>query len=161
MTDTASVLAAEHDGVHWLKLRGDVRLTLGNTIEAYIARMFSTTRFHGVLIDLVEAEGLDSTTLGLLARIAIRCRERTGAYPTVLAPDPGIRRVLQGVGFDRVFDIRDQLPSVAEALEELPVVAASEAATRCTIIEAHRTLMDLDERNRAAFVDLVKMLEES
>ena len=59
------ILAASHDGAYVIRLEGDVRLTLSTTIDEYIQRMFQDPAFASVWVDLCEAEGIDSTTLGL------------------------------------------------------------------------------------------------
>ena len=68
------------------------------------------SRFTNVLIDLSQAEGIDSTTLGQLAKISILCRERFGITPTIASPNKSITKLLLSMGFDEVFHIiRDSL----------------------------------------------------
>jgi anti-anti-sigma factor len=153
------ILVADHDGAYCMKLVGDVRMTLCTTIDLYVEAMLRAPDFRSVIIDLRGAEGLDSTTLGLLAKVAIGCRERQGVAPTVVSTHPSIARILQSVGFDRVFDMRESLPGRDEEMAELPMVAASEDAVRDRVIAAHRLLIDIDEDNRAAFEDLIVALE--
>ena len=64
------ILAAEHEGAYALKMVGDVRVSLCATIDDYLQHMFEDSSFDSVLVDLCEAEGIDSTTLGLLAKLA-------------------------------------------------------------------------------------------
>ena len=154
----ARILAAERDGAYWLKLVGDVRLTLCATIDLYVESMLSAPDFASVLIDLREAEGLDSTTLGLLAKLAIGCRERIGVAPTILIADDNVKRILESVGFDRIFDIRRSLPETDAGLAELPMIRAGEDEVKQRVIAAHRVLMGLNEENRAAFRDLMAAL---
>ena len=62
------ILAAHHHGAYALKFVGDVRVNLCNSIDDYLDHMFEDPEFQSVLVDLCEAEGVDSTTLGLLAK---------------------------------------------------------------------------------------------
>ncbi len=155
------ILVARQDGAYCLKMLGDVRLNLCTTIDLQINEMLADPALLSVLIDLHEAENMDSTTLGLLAKIAIGCRERLGTVPTIIAGNAAIERILNSVGFDRVFDLVDELPHSEQGLAELPLVQDSEEATRERIIAAHRVLMGLNPANRAAFADLVETLERS
>lgn len=150
-----------------VKLVGDVRLTLCTTIDECFSQMFASAAFIGVVIDLSDAEGIDSTSLGLLAKLAIQAKQRYQQIPLVLSPNPSITRLLTSMGFDRVLDIRDSVDTEAsadnldEGLGELPVVCSDEDCVRNKVIEAHRFLMDMNEHNRAAFADLVTTLEAS
>lgn len=157
---TGKILVAQHDGAYVIKLVGDVRLTLCTTIDEYLNNMFSNPDFVGVVVDVCEAEGIDSTSLGLLAKLAVQDQQRHQSKPIIFSPNPDITRLLDSMGFDKVFDIRQQLTAPAPAaLGELAVVEASEDTVREKIIEAHRVLMALNEENRDTFAALVTSLE--
>ena len=153
------ILAASHDGAYVIRLQGDVRLTLSTTIDDYIQRMFEDEDFTSVWVDLCEAEGLDSTTLGLLAKLALQVRERYGFSPAIYSCDPGINRLLRSMGFQRLFEVYEKACSNPEDIDEIPAVGGSEDSIRDKVIEAHRTLMGLSEENRARFKDLMAVLE--
>jgi anti-anti-sigma factor len=153
------ILAASHEGAYVIRLEGDVRLTLCTTIDEYVKRMFSDPGFSSVWVDLCEAEGIDSTTLGLLAKLALEARERYGFAPAIYCCDPGIIRLLRSMGFQRLFDLHEESCSSPAGIDEIPVVAGSEQAVKDKVIEAHRVLMGLSEENKAKFKDLMAVLE--
>tara|TARA_B110000879_G_scaffold24935_1_gene33319 strand:+ start:3440 stop:3922 length:483 start_codon:yes stop_codon:yes gene_type:complete len=153
------ILAADHQGTFVIKLVGDVRLTLCTTIDDYFDTMFCCTNFVGVVIDLSAVEGIDSTSLGLLAKLAIRAKRTYQLMPIVWCPNPDILRLLESMGFHQIFDIREDLELTNEELDELAVKAADEASTRGKIIEAHRVLMNMNEKNRETFASLMSTLE--
>ena len=70
------ILAASQDGAYVIRLTGDVRLTLCTTIDDYVQKMLENPEFASVWVDLCAAEGIDSTTLGLLAKLALEVRAR-------------------------------------------------------------------------------------
>jgi anti-anti-sigma factor len=154
------ILAAEHDGAYALKLIGDVRVSLCTTIDDYFNQMFEDSNFVSVLVDLCEAEGVDSTTLGLLAKLALRVRDQHGFKPVIYSCNPGINRLLQSMAFARIFDIREELCGDPDSITELPSVNGDEDEVRKRVIEAHRILMDLSEENRKRFKDLMAVLEK-
>lgn len=155
------ILAAHHDGAYVLRFEGDVRLTLCATIDEYFQKMFDDPDFASVWVDLCSAEGLDSTTLGMLAKLALRIDEKFGFRPVIYCCNPGISRLLKSMGFQRLFELREELCSNPEDIDEIPVVKGSERAVRTKVIEAHRILMGLSEENRARFRDLMAVLEKS
>lgn len=155
------ILVAEESGAFILKLVGDVRLSFCTALDDFLEQMFGTPNFASVVIDLTEAENIDSTTLGQLAKISIAARRRFDLVPVILSTNPDITRVLLAMGFSRVFDIRDELPRTREQLGELPVVDGSESSVRERVIEAHQVLMGMNAQNHAQFKELVCALEAS
>lgn len=155
------ILAASHHGAYVIRLEGDVRLTLCTTIDDYIQKMFSDPEFVSVWIDLCDAEGIDSTTLGLLAKLALRADSEFHFHPAIFSCDPGINRLLKSMGFQRLFDLHEASCANPEDICEIPVVLGSEVAVKEQVIDAHRVLMGLSDENRARFSDLMVALEHS
>ena len=108
------ILAASHDGAYVIRMQGDVRLTLCTTIDEYFQHMYEDPQFASVWVDLCEAEGIDSTTLGLLAKLALEVKERFGFEPAIYSCDPGINRLLKSMGFQRLFDLHEEVCSDPE-----------------------------------------------
>lgn len=153
------ILAASHNGAYVIRFEGDVRLTLCTTIDDYFQRMYDDPAFASVWVDLCSAEGLDSTTLGLLAKLALTVKERFGFEPAIYSCDPGINRLIKSMGFQRLFDLREEVCGAPEEATAIPVVEGSEAVVKDKVIEAHRVLMELSPENRARFKDLLTVLE--
>lgn len=154
------MLAAAYDGVYELKFVGDVRLTLGATVNGYLERMFRDPGFKAVLVDLSEADSIDSTSLGVLAKLSIRAAERFSFMPTLVSTRPDITRILITMGFDEAFNIIDTPLERTAQLIELPRLPSAGEEELCgQVIDAHRTLMSMNARNRGIFKDLVATLE--
>tara|TARA_R110002072_G_scaffold43340_3_gene121724 strand:+ start:16526 stop:17008 length:483 start_codon:yes stop_codon:yes gene_type:complete len=153
------ILAASQDGAYVIRLEGDVRLTLCTTIDDYVDKMFADPNFASVWVDLCEAEGIDSTTLGLLAKLALKVKERFGFTPAIYSCDPGINRLLRSMAFHRLFELHEESCSNPDDIEEIPTVIGSEDSVKQKVIEAHRVLMGVSEENRDRFKDLITALE--
>ncbi|MDK2778925.1 MAG: STAS domain-containing protein [Pseudomonadota bacterium] len=146
-------------GVHVIRLIGDVRLNLCSALEQYLDGILANPDFDNVIIDLSLADGVDSTTLGQMAKISIVCRERFGITPTIASPNPGITKILLSMGFDQVFHIIDE-PFADEAeFRDWAADALDEDEARRQVIAAHRVLMSLNDKNKDAFRELVDSLE--
>ncbi len=155
------ILAASHDGAYVIRMVGDVRLTLCTTIDDYFQRMFEDPEFASVWVDLCDAEGIDSTSLGLLAKLALQVQDRFGFAPAIYSCDPGINRLLKSMGFQRLFELHEEACSNPEDVKEIPTAEGSEQAIKEKVIEAHRVLMNLSDANRARFKDLMSALEHT
>lgn len=153
------ILAAHKNGAYVIRMTGDVRLTLCTTIDEYFQRMFNDPSFVSVWVDLCEAEGIDSTTLGLLAKLAIEVKAKFGFTPAIYSCNSGINRLLKSMGFQRLFDLHEEVCGTAESGDEIPSIDGSEEAVKAKVVEAHRVLMDLSDENKARFKDLMAVLE--
>ena len=156
---TGNIWVADHDGVYVIKMEGDVRLTLCLSFDEFIDSMFAADDFQSIIFDLSEAQAVDSTTLGLMAKISILAEQRKGLRPVVIANSAGIMRLLQTMGFDEIFDIIEEPVSSQNVGERLQEQTSDEDATREKVLESHRVLMELNEGNRDLFKDLVAALE--
>ncbi len=153
------ILAAESGDTRILKLVGDVRLTLCSTLNAYIDSVVNGKQPTAMLVDLSETEALDSTTLGMLAKLSVRVRERWQIPTTLVSSRKDVTRILESMGVAQVFVLIDHSNGIPPVLDEIPLLPASEEQMRTQILEAHRTLMEMNESNRERFRELVEMLE--
>ncbi|MFT4674751.1 MAG: anti-anti-sigma factor [Reinekea sp.] len=155
------VLMANHQGRYVIKLTGDVRMTLCTTIDSCLNTMVQDTAFESVTVDLTEAEGIDSTSLGLLAKISRLATPKMGQVPLLISSHADITRIVESMGFrDRVYTmITQQDLTDASSLQEADLVPLDEATARARVLEAHKILMSLNENNRRAFKDLVECIE--
>lgn len=159
--DNGKVLHASRDGVHVLRFVGEIRYTLSPSIDRYLDGIFSATPPSGFVIDLTGTDSIDSTNLGILARIAKSMLSINGSRVTVVSDRPDINSVLTSMALDEVFDITDHNLSVSAPEQELPQDDADRATLSRTLIDAHRTLMELNERNEEMFRDVVVALEQN
>lgn len=155
------VLAACQDGAYVLRLTGDVRMTLCTSIDDYLDQMLADPGFASVWVDLCDVEGLDSTTLGQLAKLALRVHERFGFRPAIYCCDAGINRLLTSMGFTQLFEMHEKTCCNSGTARAIPVVAGGEDELRERVIEAHRVLMGLSEENSERFRDLMDALVEN
>jgi anti-anti-sigma regulatory factor len=85
------------------------------------------------VIDLTETRSIDSTTLGLLAKLSIPVG-KVGLLPTVVTTHEDITRLLQSMGFDQVFNIVDRPMPCPECLTDLPDQDQSEEVVRIKVL---------------------------
>lgn len=166
MSDVSSgnILVADHNGVYVIKMSGDVRLTLCISFDECIEELTAREGFYTVLFDLSEAEGLDSTTLGLIAKLAMRSHEQNQKKPLVICSDPGIERLITTMGLDDVCELIDKPPQ--DYCEVTDFVSLDdvdenhdEEKIKAKILESHCVLMGLNESNHETFKDLVQTLK--
>ena len=149
------ILVANDNGVYVIRLLGDVRMVLCLSFDKYIQTMFASPVFKSVVFDLTEAQAVDSTTLGLMAKIALQCQRRGCAKPVLLVDAAGMIRLLETMGFDDIFVISGCCASATEKAQRLDCEEGSEEEFKTQVIEAHKVLMSMNDNNRRAFRELV------
>ena len=153
------ILFAEQDGVHVLKFVGEVRLILGPTISTFLEKLESSDNFQSMIIDLSETETIDSTALGLIAKIGICTHEYFDSVASIVSPREDITRVLRSMAMEQVCVVTSEMVLEASSLQELPTEITSEEVMLDQVLDAHKTLMALGDQNFDKFQDLVEGLE--
>lgn len=157
----SKVFHASHEGVHVLRFTGDIRYTLGPSLECFIEQLFAHEKPRGFAIDLCEVVSIDSTNLGIMAWIANQMRNTENSRVTIICDQPDIHELLASMGFDEVFDIVNNRAAGDVEDAEIRIETPQAAALSRTVLEAHRTLMALNETNRELFRDVVTLLEQN
>ncbi len=140
-------------------MAGDVRVTLCASISDYIERIFSGPRATEVYVDLLDAECVDSTTLGLLAKLALYTQRELGFKPKLLCVQDNILRILRAMDIEHLFDIYGLPEKPPVAPEEVEVPEPDERTVREQVLEAHKLLVKLNPDLMGEFVDLIHSLE--
>jgi anti-anti-sigma factor len=151
----------------YLRLTGDVRLTQSAALESLIREILDDVSIEHMVVDLSEAHLIDSTSLGMMARLAIAARDNRGYRPLVVSTNPDITRIVRTTGLEALMDLTEDrlcLPghtaSRTGSQRSDGDAVRDEEKIRRQVIDAHETLMDLSEDNRVAFAPLVEQLKK-
>ncbi len=155
-----SIYYAVRDNHYVIKFVGEVRLTLCSSLDAHIERIISSNECKHILVDVTEATCLDSTTLGLIAKLAVRAKNQGLPAPVLVSTHDDVTRTLLSMGFDQIFVFLDVLPLTQCELIQVPVVHESVEEMQERIIKAHKVLMSLNDSNYEAFNSLIAVLEK-
>lgn len=153
------IQCAEYGDTFVLKCIGEVRLTFCSALNEMIEKILKLHSFKSIVIDLTEVISIDSTTLGLLAKLSILSQRKFGMLPTLASTNPDISRILDSMGFNQVFNMVHTAAPCPECLDDLPEQEQSEEVVKERVLEAHQILMSLNESNRNEFRDLVSALQ--
>lgn len=153
------VTHATQEGVHVLRYFGTVNYTLAPGLQRFLQHLIHEGRVSGLVFDLTAAESLDSTNLGLMARVNEEVHDLGAANSVIISSNEDIDVVLRSMGFDQTFELHpaSDVPDAVAA----PVEAAPPSATELhhTMLDAHRALCRLSEAGRLEFEPVVACLE--
>lgn len=156
------ILVAQQGGVYLLKLTGDVRVTLCASVTDYINQIFSGPPATDVYVDLLEAEGIDSTMLGMLAKLAVHCIDELHIKARMLCVNRNILRVLESMELDELFEILGLPTSPDIPVTDITPDSDQEPeldTLRQQVLEAHKLLVKLNPKLMGDFVALINTLE--
>lgn len=161
---TGTIKIAEKAGVFVVKMEGDVRLTLCLSFDEFVEDILQRPDYVSVIFDLTRAKGIDSTTLGLMAKFSIKAGGFGFERPLVVSNNPSITRILVSMGFEDIFRLVEQRTLEMDAIEEGDAMLVAqqngdETAIQKKVLEAHRCLMAINDKNEGAFRELVETLE--
>jgi anti-anti-sigma regulatory factor len=161
MSDAGRVTYARADGVHILRYHGRVTYPLATAIKRFADGILGQARTGGWIFDLSPAECLDSTNLGVVARIAELARTRDQAPVVILSTNEDITDVLRSMGFDQTFDVVTEMPQQPAVGPEAEIEAGVSSAGEIghTMLDAHRMLMTLSDAARVQFEEVAAQLE--
>ena len=153
------ILVATVNDVPILKFIGDVRVLMSSALDNYFNSLYNRAILDRMMVDMTETQGIDSTALGLLAKMSIQLRNRFNVRPTIISTNPDITRILKSMSIDLICEIIETVEKQETCFDELNPLQETEDSVRQKVIEAHQTLMSLSENNRAEFQDLVSALK--
>ncbi len=150
-------LFAIADSVCMLKPVGDITYAISADLDTFLQEVFTDAGISGFIIDLTETEYIDSTNLGLLARIHEYSRTRLHSRPVIVSTKKQINEILNSLGFDRIFEMI-QTPLQELKLSEIEHIDAQKENLGRIMLCAHQTLMQMNEQNRQCFRNVVDYL---
>ena len=113
------------------------------------------------VVDFQECSSMDSTFLGILVGLAMKLRkfEDDGRLTLINLKDRNLETV-RNLGIHKIADVNpDDLSSDERELNDLESNEGRESVGSETICQAHKTLMELNDRNSKMFCDVVNFLE--
>ena len=121
-----------------------------------------------LVVDLGACAGMDSTFMGTLAGMASRLTAAGDGKLQIASADERNRRSLEDLGLDFLMEInpsapvwQDRLDAIRSGLKPIGANATTDPlASGLHVLEAHRKLSALNEKNEQAFSAVVSMLEK-
>ena len=146
----------------YFKLTGALKYTSCSHFDAFLDDFIShASEVESVAIDLTEATFLDSTNLGFLAKIAQFMLDKNGSTTTIYSTSKDVNQTLRSVGFDQVFNLVDGKSDLSNIFGEIEADKFEKKDKTIMMLDAHRCLMNINEKNQQTFKDVVSLMEQS
>ncbi len=154
------VTHAQRKGVHVLRYFGTVNFMLAPGLQRFVEHLIHAGHVSGVVFDLTSADSLDSTNLGLMARVNEQLRDAGAANSVIISNNEDIDVVLRSMGFDQTFELLSGEGNGENGADRaIASDSPSAAELRRTMLDAHHALVRLSEAGRLEFEPVVACLE--
>ena len=146
----------------FFKLTGNLKYISSGKFDAFLDQLLEEDKdFEDVMIDLSEAEYIDSTNLGFLARIAEFMNDNYCKKVTIYSTNEEINIVLESVGFDEVFVLVKDSSNAFKDVNEISPAEIKERERTLVMLQSHQALMRISDKNIPVFKSCVELLQSS
>lgn len=161
MANSGELLVSNRNGEYIIKVSGRATFDCAPPLRD-LAKNLDQEKFTAIRVDLAACEWMDSTFMGVLAMLGLRAK-KINAVMEICAASAQNEELLAALGLKKLFVFTQNAienPGCENCIKggSTEMVQAKEGAQ--TVLEAHQTLMDVDDQNVAKFekvVDLVQM----
>lgn len=148
------------DGTYFFKIVGEVRAQSCISLDKLLGKIEQQKDVVGAVVDLTQTTFIDSTILGILAKLGIKLKQAHNIQAVMLSTNPDITTLANSMGLGQVFIILNCGDSVVCTHTMSSDENGSQQKMLKTVLDAHKTLMKLNESNQNVFEPLVKQLEK-
>ncbi|OTG86665.1 anti-anti-sigma factor [Acinetobacter sp. ANC 4558] len=156
---TGHVEYASLNGTHIFKLIGEVRAQSCISLDKLLNRIEQQSNIVGAIVDLTQTTFIDSTVLGILAKLGLKLKQKHHLQTVMLSTNSDITTLANSMGLSQIFVILDNSNHSNICTKALAEENVTQNILLCTVLDAHKTLMQLNENNQNMFEPLVKQLE--
>lgn len=154
----ADLLIAHNKDAYDIKVGGRANFEYGLPLRNF-AKSLDNQKFSKVSIDLEDCNGMDSTFMGILTMIALKSKKCHADVEIINASDAN-RALLHSLGIAKLFSFIDRNEEDVDEDWQSPENQEDALSTAETVIEAHKTLMEVDDENIPRFEQVVEYAEQ-
>ncbi len=154
----ADLLIAHNKGAYTIIVEGRANFDYGLSLRNFARNL--DNNFTQIAIDLQACLGMDSTFMGIMAMIGLKAKKKN-VQVEILNAGKTNRYLLEGLGLDKLFKFVDK--DTCNICDEK--IASGESSctllnTAETVVDAHKTLMNVDEKNIPKFEKVVEFAQQ-
>ena len=157
---SANLSIAGENGVYAIKAAGRATFECAGPLRD-LAKKLEKEEFSRIDVDLAECQGMDSTFMGILAMLGLRSR-KIGAEMNIVNANELNKSLLYGLGLKKIFNYTEG----TVVMPENENISAGDSSGKMdlesarTVLDAHKTLMDVDDSNKKKFEAVVDMVQK-
>lgn len=152
-------LVGEYDNQVFIKIVGNATMKNSRTLDDLLNKLFEGSK-KDIIIDFKECNYMDSTMLGVIAKNAVKIRKLWGTSLYAIKLSNMARTNLSSTGVHRLLSVIDEDSDNVNMQEIEKKDFDNKMDKTLHILEAHKTLMELNDDNKQVFKNVVSLLEK-
>ncbi|MCF7885487.1 MAG: STAS domain-containing protein [Candidatus Marinimicrobia bacterium] len=157
---TAHYQYTKVDNKYIIKLMGELKYKWSSGFSNFIKKIFHKGDFDDIIVDISEASYIDSTNIGLLAQIARFSLQKFSHKLPVIVDTDGLQELLRDMGFAEICEFVKMPDNFDYEYKSIQSTQGSKENLGKMILDAHKTLTEINENNKQQFKDVVNLLEK-
>ena len=145
-----------------IRLIGEMKYTtVAVDFGRFIDTLLEKEDITSVVVDMRECTYIDSTDLGILARIAITMQGRQAQKPVIVYDTEGVvAKSVQDIGLGFLFTLVTSYDLENMSFEQVTTgQQTDELLLAKLMVSAHQNLVDIDETNKEKFASVISLME--
>ena len=155
--EKGEVFISEKDGITFIRAKGNASFVCAPPLRE-LAKKLASEPFGGLKIDLEECTWMDSTFMGMLAMLGLNAKKK-GVPAEIWNASEQNEKLLCGLGLNKVFAFLAGAFGGADDTAAASNASTAESNAR-NVLDAHQTLMDIDEGNVQKFEKVVEFVKK-
>ena len=155
--EQGEVFISEKDGITFIRVKGNASFVCAPPLRE-LAKKLAAEPFGGLKIDLDECTWMDSTFMGMLAMLGLNAKKKNVPAEIWNASEQN-EKLLCGLGLKKVFEFQNGEFGDADNAAAASNATTAESNAR-NVLDAHQTLMDIDEGNVQKFEKVVEFVKK-
>lgn len=152
------VLYAIKNHICFIKLIGTVKCSTIEGFDTLVKQITNDKNVRDVIIDLCDVKYIDSTNMGIIAEIARFMIDKYNRKPALVSTNDKITVLLENMGFNKILILIKDIELSGKGMKEVSGEEQDELEKAQMILEAHRAIMEISEKNKSIFKDVVEIL---
>ena len=121
MNDDCKYLFAEQNKTLIVKLVGKITYENCVSFKKFTDKVLYDCFYKSIIVDLTETDHIDSTNLGIVAKLGIYALETSKQKSLLLTKDNNIAQIVYGTGFKDLFKIIESDQSTRSDLKRIRI----------------------------------------
>lgn len=152
-------LYSELEDTIFIMIEGNATMKNSKTLSDLLKQIFDGEK-KNLVFEMSKCNYLDSTFLGLIAKCALEIKKKWNSTLYIMNASNMVMNGLKQTGIDKFIERLEDENLDIEATE----IAKSDFSERkdktLYILEMHKTLIDLNDKNKETFKNVVDMIEK-
>ncbi len=147
--------------MYYFKLSGKLRYTDSGAFDSIVTNLVKNHKCKNVIVDLNLTTYMDSTNLGILARLAGGIFAYSHDKISIISKNVDIISLLENCGFEQICNIISTYNDPQLENLSLKEMDDQKREKSSMMYESHKYLAEMNKENKLKFKDVVEILKKS